>query len=242
MHINNKIDDKINDIKNLLSHIKSNDDITVPTLLMCEIFDNFIGEKTDYRALRNKIRDLHLPHLYSEDLTKITQPVINEIKNLNSLLKSTNGIDDKEILNFFSVLAKTIEGCQIINEEIRREELYKVHQHKLESELGKINTIDIQIDGPFMGLMMNFSINGGSGGVTLQSKQWHNIDSRKTHNEHCKWSPAASISYSSDCMDFLNKLMKEAKVSKMSQLVNKPVELYFNNNTLHSFRILTEVL
>jgi len=41
---------------------------------------------------------------------------------------------------------------------------------------------------------------------------------------------------------FVNKLLKDAKIKTIDQLVNVPIEMIFSNNLLKSFRILTEVL
>jgi hypothetical protein len=42
--------------------------------------------------------------------------------------------------------------------------------------------------------------------------------------------------------EFIYKLLNDAKVSTIDQLVNVPIEITFKNNLLKDFRILTEVL
>lgn len=43
-------------------------------------------------------------------------------------------------------------------------------------------------------------------------------------------------------MEFVNDILKAAKVNYVSELINKPVEVTIENNTFKNFRILTEVL
>ena len=43
-------------------------------------------------------------------------------------------------------------------------------------------------------------------------------------------------------IEFINDILKDAKVNYVSELINKPVEVTIENNTFKDFRILTEVL
>lgn len=40
----------------------------------------------------------------------------------------------------------------------------------------------------------------------------------------------------------VNRILEDAKVNYVSELINKPVEVTIENNTFKDFRILTEVL
>lgn len=85
----------------------------------------------------------------------------------------------------------------------------------LTKKLGKITSIDIEnIDGHF-GLFI--TLEGGGCGVNDYFGKNYIVDK-------------------------IQKLMKDAKVSKMFLLKNKPVEITFEGNLLKEWRILTEVL
>lgn len=43
-------------------------------------------------------------------------------------------------------------------------------------------------------------------------------------------------------IEFVNDILKAAKVNYVSELINKPVEVTIENDTFKDFRILTEVL
>lgn len=43
-------------------------------------------------------------------------------------------------------------------------------------------------------------------------------------------------------VDSIIQILKEAKINHVNELINKPVEILFDNNRLVSWRILTEVL
>lgn len=93
-------------------------------------------------------------------------------------------------------------------------------------------------DYPFlMGLMLDFSLNGGCGGVGDGEKFTINM------SEDCKWTTKEERRIAiEEQMDAVYKLLNDAKVCTVDQLKNKPVEVTLENNTFKDFRILTEVL
>ena len=62
-------------------------------------------------------------------------------------------------------------------------------------------------------------------------------------NPDCKWESesdrAAAIVES---VEFINSILKDAKVNYVSELVGKPVEVELEHCTFKGFRILTDVL
>ena len=107
-----------------------------------------------------------------------------------------------------------------------------------EKILGKITfaefgTID---DYPFfIGLQLGFSLAGGTG-IMDGGKYTVNI------NPDCKWQESSRADTIVKTVEFVNKILKDAKVNHVSKLINKPVEVTIENNTFKDFRILTEVL
>ena len=58
----------------------------------------------------------------------------------------------------------------------------------------------------------------------------------------CKWGEFSRADAIVKTVEFVNKILKDAKVNYVSELINKPVEVTIENNTFKDFRILTEVL
>lgn len=62
-------------------------------------------------------------------------------------------------------------------------------------------------------------------------------------NKDCKWSSEDNKNKAyQKVLNDLKKILEDAKVNHVSQLVNKPIEIEIESNTFKSFRILTEVL
>lgn len=98
-------------------------------------------------------------------------------------------------------------------------------------ELGKIRNIILGFGGyqdSMFGLTINFDMRSGSIS-TFISGGWYDNNL------------AVNNSYESLCKEIIN-FLKQAKVSSIDQLKNKPVEISLDRNTFVSFRILTEVL
>ena len=108
----------------------------------------------------------------------------------------------------------------------------------MRKELGKITHFDIGLggyDGAMFGMSVTFT--GAGWGVAdfdgtwahkpTESHKWTEDDQTKTWGELCRR---------------VAKLMHQAKVTTCADMVGIPVELTFNGNALHSWRILEEVL
>ena len=107
----------------------------------------------------------------------------------------------------------------------------------IERILGKIDFAEFGTirDYPFMiGLQLGFKIGGG--GVMDGGKYTVNI------SKECKWSEQERTAAVVTAIEDVYKLLNEAKVNYVSQLINKPVEVTIENRIFKSFRILTEVL
>lgn len=107
-----------------------------------------------------------------------------------------------------------------------------------EKILGKITFAEYgQVpDYPFLfGLQLSFKLADatciGSG-----SKYTENI------RPECKWESNSREQALVNSMEQVNRILCDAKVNYVSQLVNKPVEVTIEKNCFQDFRILTEVL
>lgn len=104
--------------------------------------------------------------------------------------------------------------------------------------LGKITKAEFGMvnDYPFLfGLQLYFSLGDGSC-IGCGSKYTVNI------SKECRWEESERREVIVKKIEELNKILKDAKVNHVSQLVNKPVEVEIEKNTFKDFRILTEVL
>ena len=61
-------------------------------------------------------------------------------------------------------------------------------------------------------------------------------------DKQCRWEESERQQVITVTMEQLYKILNEAKVNYVSQLINKPVEVEIEANTFKGFRILTEVL
>lgn len=104
--------------------------------------------------------------------------------------------------------------------------------------LGKIESVDFGKckDYPFMfGLQITFHLADGCG-IGCGGKYTVNV------SDSCRWEKSERQEKITKMIDGLNKLLSEAKVNYVSELVNKPVEVEIEDNCFKNFRILTEVL
>lgn len=104
--------------------------------------------------------------------------------------------------------------------------------------LGKIDYAEYGTypDRPFLfGLQLGFLMLGS--GVMDGAIYTVNI------SKECKWNHMGEKSQAFiDSMEFVAKILKDAKVNYISQLKGKPVEINLDGNCFKEFRILTEVL
>lgn len=105
--------------------------------------------------------------------------------------------------------------------------------------LGKITEATFGKDadrGFLFGLSLTFSL-GGSAYVGDGSKYMENI------SEACGWDNEQQRQqrFMSN-LEQLNKILTDAKVNSVHELIGKPVEVTLVNSTFKDFRILTEVI
>lgn len=107
-----------------------------------------------------------------------------------------------------------------------------------EKILGKIDYAEFgqYPDRPFLlGLQLGFKMQGS--GVMDGGRYTVNI------SPVCKWDSEEEKNNAFEKMLLhTNKILTDAKVNYVSELLDKPVEITLKNNTFQSFRILTEVL
>ena len=104
-------------------------------------------------------------------------------------------------------------------------------------ELGKITFAEFGTirDYPFLiGLQLGFRMGGSS--VMDGGKYTVNISTE------CKWKDFTREATITKSIEEVNRILEDAKVNYVSELLNKPVEVTMENNTFKDFRILTEVL
>lgn len=108
-----------------------------------------------------------------------------------------------------------------------------------EKLLGKIDYVDFGKikDYPFlMGLKLGFKLQDGCS-ICDGGRYTVNI------SESCKWESESEKNKAyEECLAFVAKILTDAKVYDVSELLNKPVEVEIEKNTFVNFRILTEVL
>ena len=108
----------------------------------------------------------------------------------------------------------------------------------VEKVLGKIKKAEYGMvrDYPFLfGLQLYFNLGDGTS-IGCGSRYTVNI------GEACKWTTEERQCGITKSVDEVHKILKDAKIDYVSELVGKPVEVTIENNTFKDFRILTEVL
>lgn len=109
------------------------------------------------------------------------------------------------------------------------------------TELGKIDTVKFGLggyQGAMIGLHFTFSFKGA--GVGTSKCAWD--PERIEWSKNCKWTEEDRDKQYAEIIRYLSKLLKEAKVEDVTALKGIPVEVTFEDNTLKSWIILTEVL
>ena len=108
-------------------------------------------------------------------------------------------------------------------------------------ELGKITKVSFG-HGGYQGAMLgiHFTLESGARGVCDTKSTW---DSELIEcSERCQWTEEDRTENYAEIMRYVSKLLKDAKVSDISDLQGIPVEITTEANTLKRWRILTEVI
>lgn len=103
--------------------------------------------------------------------------------------------------------------------------------------LGKIDFAEFGTlkDYPFLiGMQLGFTMSGS--GVMDDGKYTVNI------SKDCRWEESERDEVVVRSIERIDRILKEAKVNYISELINKPVEITLDDNSFEDFRILTEVL
>ena len=108
----------------------------------------------------------------------------------------------------------------------------------MRKELGKIQKFDVGLGG-YDGAMFGMSVTlGGQGwGVCDFDGTWS-----RTPDQHCQWTVDDQTKLWGEMCRRVADLMAKAKVNTCADMVGIPVEVSFNGSSLHSWRILEEVL
>lgn len=108
----------------------------------------------------------------------------------------------------------------------------------MRKEIGKIQDISFGFGG-YQEAEIGIS-------VILSGKAWGVQDFKGTwaieRSDRAKWTEEDRIKLLGEMVMWACKIMKEANVQHLSDLKHIPVEVTFDGNTLHEWRILTEVL
>ena len=107
----------------------------------------------------------------------------------------------------------------------------------LEKRLGKIDFVEFgsMRDYPFqLGLQLGFSMSGS--GVMDGGKYTVNM------SPDYFWEIGTRHSNLAESLERLEKILKDAKVNYVSELLEKPVEVTLEDGIFKDFRILTKVL
>lgn len=111
----------------------------------------------------------------------------------------------------------------------------------IDKRLGKIGSVKFGHGGyqdVCLGLHLTFE--GDGWGVSTDKSTWD--PEIMECGKYCKWTEVERSKQLDDIMRYLSKLLKDAKVDSVDRLVGKPVEVEFEDMTLKTWRILTEVL
>jgi len=111
----------------------------------------------------------------------------------------------------------------------------------MEKKLGKIKSIGFGYCGyndTMLGI--KYTLEGNAWGVGNSMGGW-DAELIKC-DKHCKWTEDDRDKNYAETMHYISKLLKQAKVTDISQLKGIPVEATFDGNLLKEWRILEEVL
>jgi len=107
----------------------------------------------------------------------------------------------------------------------------------MDKELMKIKRIELGAGG-YRDAMFGISVtlSGASSGVGDFRGDW------RDHSERCQWTPGDQTRNWGETMRWIADLMKDAKKTRLQDMVGVPVEVTLDGNMLKSWRILTEVI
>ncbi len=107
--------------------------------------------------------------------------------------------------------------------------------------LGKIKEVYFGLGGyneAMLGIHFTFSFGGQEVSDTKGGWDFYRIK----HSKYANWTEEDRQNDYYNSMIFISKLLKQCNVTDIKDLKNKPVEVEILDNSLKSWRILTEVL
>lgn len=107
--------------------------------------------------------------------------------------------------------------------------------------LGKIKEVYFGLGGyneAMLGIHFTFSFDGKEGCVVEGDWDYNRV----RHTEYSQWTEDERKNNYYRIMIYISNLLKECNVTDINGLKNKPVEITTKNNSIESWRILTEVL
>ncbi len=107
----------------------------------------------------------------------------------------------------------------------------------MRTEIGKIKSISLG-HGGYQDAMIGvtFDLGGKSWGVGDFWGYW------SQWSEGCKWTEDEQVIKLGEMVMKINRLLQDANVSDLNDLVGKPVQVEFEHNSLIDWRILTEAI
>jgi hypothetical protein len=111
----------------------------------------------------------------------------------------------------------------------------------MNKELGKIVSAKFGFGGyqeAMFGLSLEFRMGIAGGCGTFINGGWNN----SIKSDECKWTEPERSKMKVEMCDKIQKILTDAKVSSVDELVNVPVELVFEDGMLKDWRVLNEVL
>jgi len=112
----------------------------------------------------------------------------------------------------------------------------------LKKYLGKIASINFGLGGyqeSMLGLHVCLDFDAHSF-ICTSNSTWDFVTIE--HSKHTKWTEQSRQDKYAEIMCYVSKLLNQAKKRHISELKNIPVEVTMDGNTIHSWRILEEVL
>ena len=110
----------------------------------------------------------------------------------------------------------------------------------MRKQIGKIQAISFGMGG-YQDAMIGISVTLGSNKDCWGVGDFKGAFGRE-RSEYAKWTEEDRIKQLGEMVMWAHKLMQQANVENLNDLVDKPVEVTFDGNRLKSWRILTEVI
>lgn len=111
----------------------------------------------------------------------------------------------------------------------------------MDKKLGKLKSVEFGLGGyqeACIGINVQIDFDGSGVGDSKTAWDANLIEC----TSHCKWTEEDRSAQYAEIVRYISGLLADAKVSNVSQLIGKPVEVTMDGMQLKSWRILKEVL